>query len=163
MSRRRKEEESSFELLLDTMCNTFGGVMFIAISIFVIIVGMVQHEQQQESSIPSDPAAIQQEIESLKTVLAELQRQIQTKNEILRLQKLEKTDEIVKNRRLITDDSLYQILNILAKDTISYQQNEYQLGEILAKIALEKIYNGEDTNWRNIKPLYIQPPPVFGK
>ena len=76
---------------------------------------------------------------------------------------LEKTDEIVKNRRLITDDSLYQRLNILAKDTISYQQNEYQLGEILAKIALEKIYNGEDTNWRNIKPLYIQPPPVFGK
>ena len=38
MSKRsRQEEESSLELLLDTMCNTFGGVMFIAISIFVII------------------------------------------------------------------------------------------------------------------------------
>ena len=42
---RIEEEESSLELLLDTMCNTFGGVMFIAISIFVIISGMTQIEQ----------------------------------------------------------------------------------------------------------------------
>ena len=33
------------------------------------------------------------------------------------------------------------------------------LGEILAKIGLTK----NETNWRKLKPLYIQPPPVFGR
>ena len=130
MSRRREEEESSLELLLDTMCNTFGGVMFIAISIFVIIVGMVQHEQQQESSIPSDPAAIQQEIESLKTVLAELQRQIQTKNEILRLQKLEKTDEKIRELMIFT-----QTLKDLQLKKQALQLAEKTLSKTLTKLV----------------------------
>lgn len=73
---------------------------------------------------------------------------------------LEEVDELVKNRRVITDNSLYERISKNAKDTISYQQSEYQLGEILAKIALEK---QEEADWRKLKPLYIQPPPVFGR
>ena len=35
---------------------------------------------------------------------------------------------------------------------------------LLAKLAYEKANNHvEDTDWRKLKPLYIQPPPVFGK
>ena len=34
---RRHAEESSLDLLLDAMCNTFGGVMFIAILLTVMI------------------------------------------------------------------------------------------------------------------------------
>lgn len=76
---------------------------------------------------------------------------------------LEEVDKIVKGRRLITDNSLFERFSAHTDDIISYQQNEYQLGEILAKLALEKIEQGENTDWRNLKPLYIQPPPVFGK
>ena len=76
---------------------------------------------------------------------------------------LEEVDKIVKGRRLITDNSLFARFSALTDDIISYQQNEYQLGEILAKLALEKIDKGENTDWRNLKPLYIQPPPVFGR
>ena len=76
---------------------------------------------------------------------------------------LEEVDEIVKNRKLITDDSLFNRFKELTPDITSYQQNEYQLGEILAKIALEKLETGIDTDWRKLKPLYIQPPPVFGR
>lgn len=76
---------------------------------------------------------------------------------------LEEVDKIVKGRRLITDNSLFVRFSAHTDDIISYQQNEYQLGEILAKLALEKIEQGENTDWRNLKPLYIQPPPVFGK
>ncbi|MCM1002707.1 MAG: tRNA (adenosine(37)-N6)-threonylcarbamoyltransferase complex dimerization subunit type 1 TsaB [Candidatus Gastranaerophilales bacterium] len=76
---------------------------------------------------------------------------------------LEEVDEMVKNRRLITDNSLFDRFSALTDDIVSYQQNEYQLGEILAKLALEKIKEGENTDWRNLKPLYIQPPPVFGR
>ena len=83
--------------------------------------------------------------------------------EILGAVELEEVDKIVKNRKLITDDSLFNRFKEFTSDIVSYQQNEYQLGEILAKIALEKLENGIDADWRKLKPLYIQPPPVFGR
>ena len=76
---------------------------------------------------------------------------------------LEEVDKIVKNRVLITDNSLLSRFSEKTQKAISYQQDEYQLGEILAKIALEKLQNGIDSDWRKLKPLYIQPPPVFGR
>lgn len=82
---------------------------------------------------------------------------------ILGAVELEEVDKIVKNRRLITDNSLLERFNQFASEAISYQQQEYPLGEILAKIALEKLEKGEDSDWRKVKPLYIQPPPVFGR
>ena len=82
---------------------------------------------------------------------------------ILGAVELEEVDKIVKNRRLITDDSLFNRFSELTSDIVSYQANEYQLGEILAKLALEKLQNGENSDWRRVKPLYIQPPPVFGR
>ena len=78
---------------------------------------------------------------------------------ILGAVELEEVDKIVKWRRVISDNSLYARLKENADEVISYQQNEYPLGEILAKLALEKT----ETDWRKLKPLYIQPPPVFGK
>lgn len=78
---------------------------------------------------------------------------------ILGAVELEEVDKIVKGRRVISDNSLYARLKENADEVISYQQNEYPLGEILAKLALEKT----ETDWRKLKPLYIQPPPVFGK
>ena len=82
---------------------------------------------------------------------------------ILGAVELEEVYKIVKNRRLITDNSLFKRLSEFASEIVSYQQKDYQIGEILAKSAIEKIENGADKNWGNLKPLYIQPPPVFGK
>ena len=72
---------------------------------------------------------------------------------------LEKVDEMVRGKRVITDNSLKERIKLNAGEVISYQESDYQLGEILAKLALKK----EETDWRKLKPLYIQPPPVFGK
>ena len=55
---------------------------------------------------------------------------------------------------LITDDKLQKELG-----GISYQQEEYQLGEILAKLAFEKL-KMQECKWQELKPLYIQPPPM---
>ena len=82
---------------------------------------------------------------------------------ILGAVELEEVDKIVKNRRLITDNSLFNRLSEFASETISYQQKDYPIGEILAKSAIEKIENSVNTDWGSLKPLYIQPPPVFGK
>ena len=81
--------------------------------------------------------------------------------EILGAIELEKTCELIKGKRVITDNSLMEMLKEFSSDTVSYQQNDYPLGEILAKTAIEKIKSGADTDWRKLKPLYIQPPPVF--
>ena len=72
---------------------------------------------------------------------------------------LEKVDEMVKNRLVVTDNSLYERVSKKASTTISYQNGDFPLGDILTKLALEK----QPKSWQELKPLYIQPPPVFGK
>ena len=81
--------------------------------------------------------------------------------EVLGAIDLEEVDNTIKGKRLITDNSLLERFKTLSPEAISYQQNDYPLGEILAKIAIEKIKNNENSDWRMLKPLYIQPPPVF--
>ena len=76
---------------------------------------------------------------------------------------LEQVDELVKGRTLITDNSLLERFSQYTDKAVSYQVSDYPLGETLAKLAYEKAINNEDANWRKLKPLYIQPPPVFGK
>ena len=76
---------------------------------------------------------------------------------------LEQVDELVKGRTLITDNRLLERFSQYTDKAVSYQVSDYPLGEILAKLAYEKAVNNEQTDWRKLKPLYIQPPPVFGK
>lgn len=76
---------------------------------------------------------------------------------------LEQVDELVKGRTLITDNSLLERFSQFTDKAVSYQVSDYPLGEILAKLAYKKAINNEETDWRKLKPLYIQPPPVFGK
>ena len=84
-------------------------------------------------------------------------------NEIKGAIELDEVDNLVKGKKIITDDSLSSRFKELCSEVISYQQGNYNLGEILTKIAEEKIKNGADSDWRKLKPLYIQPPPVFKK
>lgn len=78
---------------------------------------------------------------------------------ILGAVELEEVDKIVKGRTVITDNNLLERLGVNAKNAVSYQASSYPLGEILTKIALTK----EEGDWKKLKPLYIQPPPVFGR
>lgn len=55
---------------------------------------------------------------------------------------------------LITDDKLQQRLG-----GTSYQKKEYPLGDILAKLAYEQLKT-QECKWQELKPLYIQPPPM---
>ena len=76
---------------------------------------------------------------------------------------LEQVDELVKGRTLVTDNSLLERFSQYTDKAVSYQVSDYPLGEILANLAYEKAINNDETDWRKLKPLYIQPPPVFGK
>ena len=72
---------------------------------------------------------------------------------------LDEVDKMVIGKNVVTDNSLSDRFKELSTNLISYQQSDYPLGEILAKIGVTK----SETDWRKLKPLYIQPPPVFGK
>lgn len=81
-------------------------------------------------------------------------------NKVVGAIELETVDNMVKGKRLVTDNSLLERFKSIGADAVSYQQGDYELGEILAKLASDKIKRGENTDWRSLKPLYIQPPPV---
>lgn len=74
-------------------------------------------------------------------------------NEIKGAIPLEEVQNLIKTGKynVVTDDKLKPILG-----GISYQQLNFPLGETLAKLAEGK----NETNWRLLKPLYIQPPPM---
>lgn len=55
---------------------------------------------------------------------------------------------------IITDNKLSDILG-----EKSYQARQYNLGKILVNMGIEKSQN-IDCDWRKLKPLYIQPPPM---
>ena len=119
--RRNSEDDSSLELLLDTMCNTFGGVMFIAIMLFVIISNLVQ--TQVKDPVPS-PEELYRQIESLRVLLNDLQLQLAIKSE--ELKKLKTT----------STDSRWQEILLLEK---SLQQKEISLQTINTQLAAEKL------------------------
>ena len=72
---------------------------------------------------------------------------------------LEEVEKLIKDKKVITDDRLIERFKPLAREVVSYQQADYELGKILSDIIAEKIKT-EDGNWAKVLPLYIQPPPV---
>ena len=73
-------------------------------------------------------------------------------NEIKGAVPLEEIKKYSEKYEILTDDKLLPILG-----GKSYQQMNLPLGKVLAELAEEKQDNGD---WRLLKPLYIQPPPM---
>ncbi|MDR2757102.1 MAG: hypothetical protein LBC20_15505, partial [Planctomycetaceae bacterium] len=113
---RRSSSQSSFELFLDTICNTFGGILFIAILIAIQIrqtEGII--EVPAESASPEKIEALQQifdnivsEIESAKDIQETIRKTMpepvseDAKNQINRYNKLTeiKTKKLAEKTKL---------------------------------------------------------------
>ena len=80
--RRRREDASSLELLLDTMCNTFGGVMFIAISLVVVISMVRSASRALEENAPRKLEQLQQELARLEREAAESRESVEQRREL---------------------------------------------------------------------------------
>lgn len=74
--RQSTSEESSLELLLDTICNTFGGILFISILVVVLLNTTSEAIQRQPPSPAAQSKMLQRDIErdQLTSELAGLQR-----------------------------------------------------------------------------------------
>lgn len=142
MSKRsRQEEESSLELLLDTMCNTFGGVMFIAISIFVIISGMTQIEQKQEKTEPVvvDAEALQHELVVLQHALEELQKKMAVNTEELQMRQSinaqNKIEEVAMLEKVLTE--LKQQLKTMQTANRTVEHSRLQTEQALKSLQMQ--------------------------
>lgn len=78
-------------------------------------------------------------------------------NEIKGAVQLEEIKNIINtgNYSVLTDDKMNTVF-----DGESFQKLNLPLGETLAELAEEKLLTS-DGNWMKLKPLYIQPPPVY--
>lgn len=81
--------------------------------------------------------------------------------EILGAIATENVKEMIKsdNYSVICDESMYKLFSEFTDNIYSYTEIDHNFAEILIKLANEK----QAGNWNTISPLYIQPPPVFGK
>ncbi len=80
-------------------------------------------------------------------------------NKVLGALNLEEIDKLAKNRNILTDNTLFERYKALGNNVLSYQERNFPLGETLFSIINEKEPT-EVNVWQNLKPLYIQPPPV---
>ena len=84
--------------------------------------------------------------------------------EILGSIAIEDINEMVKEDKysIICDDSMYEVFKEITKDIQSYTKIPHDFAKTLIKIANKKLEK-DFSDWRKLKPLYIQPPPIFGK
>ena len=81
--------------------------------------------------------------------------------EILGAIATENVKEIIRtdNYYVISDDSMYKLFSEYTDKINCYTGIEHNFAEILVKLATKK----QAGDWKTLTPLYIQPPPVFGK
>jgi hypothetical protein len=106
MSRKSSASSDSLDLLLDTICNTFGGVLFIAMLVIILL----NMSGDQAASVPPTPDAETQ----LATAQAELVR-VQAELEQLRRAAAEQA-------KLASQFSDPQVKSLLSNMTASQQQ-----------------------------------------
>lgn len=112
MSGRRSHRQDSLELLLDTICNTFGGVLFIAILVVLLLqqTGRGPSSEMPESP-PTSAVDLQQMTIRMESLTEELSRQHQNRDsQDILVQSLapEAVRQLLAERRTVTDrqDSL---------------------------------------------------------
>jgi hypothetical protein len=80
MARRVRDRDSSLELLLDTITNTFGGILFIAILVSLMLRSTSQHASQEaarhEPMSPLEQARLENRINGLRTDVEVLTKRI---------------------------------------------------------------------------------------
>lgn len=82
MARRRRTDDSSLELLLDTICNTFGGVLFLAMLVSLMLTQTRRRIEGQSAT--AAPAVSAADLVRLETRAAEASRDVEALEEQVR-------------------------------------------------------------------------------
>ncbi len=125
MRRRKKgNDESSMELLLDTMCNTFGGIIFIAVSLIIISSSL-----SKEEPVNVTPEAVELEF---KKQIAEQRKKMSkySMNKNLYKEILSKVDKSTVSKQIKEVQKLEAEKLTLEMQNRDLERNAYDLKEL---------------------------------
>lgn len=128
MARRRRADDSSLELLLDTICNTFGGVLFLAMLVSLMLTQTRRRVEGQPAT--AAPAVSAADLVRLETRAAEATRDVEALEEQVR-----------QARRIAGDFEVVDAESLLAAMEAAEQrarETEARRGGLLASIAGEQ-------------------------
>ncbi len=130
----------SLELLLDTMCNTFGGIMFIAISLVVIsqLITNTQKAMTREDLNEATLKGMQKNIDTLQLEVSELQRQVfETQRRALKMSP--EVKELIEQYLQARESNLHQLgkLNNLEAKISAEQERVNRLKSEIAQAEAE--------------------------
>lgn len=157
MAKRKLSEDSSLELLLDTMCNTFGGVMFIAIAL-VVLMSMMSNIKMDSPVTEEDFKKMQEKLQILTETNKDLEKQLAAlknhpgRNQISDILKLEKQltaltiqQKIIKLQKDLEQQNIFQQTTLnsnemkqIAKEQSRMESFEKELSDLNAKLAKMK-------------------------
>ena len=138
---KSREPESSLELLLDTMCNTFGGVMFIAIAL-VVVLSMMSHIN---ADIPfkSDYASMQKQLEKLRQDIETVSSQNEIRAENIRIlqndPRREMLADILKLEKYIRETELKS--KVVSAENVILAEDKKKIEKENDKITAEVLAN----------------------
>jgi len=133
--RRRTETNSSLELLLDTMTNAFGGVLFLAILISI--------QLKDRAEVSAEQPDLQSEITRLESEKAVLEMQIESQ-----VSKKELADKFLEHYGDASD-----LLALEHLQTLKESLRELMLEDAGAAKEIAKIQEAEDKSAREIEAL----------
>lgn len=145
MSRRRSSGDgvSSLEMLLDTMCNTFGSLIFMAVLLAIINQRVSQTVQSRAQQGVSQTAAESQtaKVTELQTTIDGLQQTLQQLGELedraAEIKPQDLTETIARRRSSLTqsEQRLKQVEDQLAKTRLATETLQQQVAATKGKIA----------------------------
>ena len=157
MARRRSTsaDESSLELLLDTICNAFGGILFISILIIVLI---NMSSKEVIEVLPEQPTTV--EMLRLRSELEEADEQLKTLTVAASQQKNFASMFVSKNSAILANEIRDKKLNLSQSvqsnnqqmsQTVTTQKNINEISEKLDKLKHELIISKEQLSNINIQ------------
>ena len=133
------EEENSLEYLLDTMCNTFGGVMFIAIALVVVLsyIPDLMEKSGPSKSATGDVKKIRGEIQKLNMKLSEFRQSRSIKEKAMEKYKNNPNLPLLRNLLELKESN-----SDLARKNMEFM-TQVQTVKIENKIAREELETAE--------------------
>ncbi|MDD3588337.1 MAG: hypothetical protein PHQ75_14245 [Thermoguttaceae bacterium] len=140
-SRRNSSLSSSLELFLDTICNTFGGILFILI--FVVVLLRMTQKQVQEAVADGvsqvEYAAVEKELTVLESDWQNISKQLSEQLELnARLLTPDKAKLYASHKELIEENKkLVEQINQTAKTNLEHEKEIKSLQERNASLQKE--------------------------
>lgn len=137
--RSRTNGEGSISLLLDAMCNAFGGVMFIAIAVIVITMKVPDEQTESEQAEEEILTDLKTSINQAETELNALYEDRNVKESILKRILPGENKELVKEFMQLkkTETQLRAKVSRLQEDKRHNEEQEKRQQEKLSKLSVE--------------------------